>query len=89
MFIFFEKFYPCTYPRTYPRVTHVPTLEKLVEGLAALGIKGILRLPGSWPFSLNVVKTPLMRENGQEPKRSAKKTYQAPQAKQDRATTKK
>ncbi|PCE08293.1 hypothetical protein EGX06_12745 [Enterococcus hirae] len=30
-----------------------------------------------------------MRENGQEPKRSAKKTYQAPQAKQDRATTRK
>jgi len=30
-----------------------------------------------------------MRENGQEPKRSAKKTYQAPQAKQDRATIRK
>ncbi|MCZ1460533.1 hypothetical protein FZM98_16410 [Enterococcus faecium] len=36
-----------------------------------------------------MVKIPLIRENGQEPKRSAKKTYQAPQAKKVRVTSKK
>ncbi|MDA5329365.1 MULTISPECIES: hypothetical protein [Enterococcus] len=30
-----------------------------------------------------------MRENGQKPKRSAKKTYQAPQAKKVRVTSRK
>ena len=56
---FFWEILPTYYPCTYPRVTHVPPHDKWAEGLAALGIKGILRLPGFWPFSLNLVKNHL------------------------------
>lgn len=69
------------YPSPPPRTTHVPTLEKWVEGLVMLGMKGILRFPVFLTIFSQRGKKPLIRENGQKTKQSAKKTYQAPQAK--------